>query len=218
MLSTVADGDRVAGGDLRRVLADSQAIQLGYCPRMKILHTSATRDRADLRAGVNWMLLFVILVLVIGFRSSDNLAAAYGIAVTATMVITTILVFVVMRQGVELEQAAGRSDHRACSCTIDLAFFGAKLLKIAEGGWLPLVIGAVAVHPADDVEGRTHREGAHGRRTRCRSMLFLQGSASHIRRMRVPGTAIFLTGSDAACRSLLHNLKHNKVLHERTCS
>lgn len=120
----------------------SQAIQLGYVPRMKILHTS------DLAIGqiyvpvVNWLLLVVILCIVIGFKSSDNLAAAYGIAVTATMVITTVLAAVVMVKVWKWNKLLVGAII-AVFLAIDLGFFGANLLKVAQGGWLPLGIGAL---------------------------------------------------------------------------
>ena len=193
----------------------SQAIQLGYVPRMKVLHTS------DLAIGqiyvpvVNWMLLFVILCIVIGFKSSDNLAAAYGIAVTATMVITTMLACVVMVKVWNWNKALVALII-AGFMTVDLAFLGSNLLKVAEGGWLPLGIGALLFFLLMTwykgrmiVKDRTAADGIP-------LAPFLQGLLAHPPH-RVSGTAIYLTGSDSLVPvSLLHNLKHNKVLHERT--
>jgi KUP system potassium uptake protein len=193
----------------------SQAIQLGYVPRMKILHTS------DLAIGqiyvpvVNWMLLFVILMIVIGFKSSDNLAAAYGIAVTTTMVITTVLACVVMVKVWNWNKLLVALII-ATFIVVDLAFFGANLLKVAEGGWLPLGIGALLFFLLMTwhkgrllVKERTAADGIP-------LAPFLQGLLAHPPH-RVSGTAIYLTGSDTLVPvSLLHNLKHNKVLHERT--
>ena len=193
----------------------SQAIQLGYVPRMKILHTS------DLAIGqiyvpvVNWMLLFVILMIVIGFKSSDNLAAAYGIAVTTTMVITTVLACVVMVKVWNWNKLLV-AFIIATFMVVDLAFFGANLLKVAEGGWLPLGIGALLFFLLMTwhkgrllVKERTAADGIP-------LAPFLQGLLAHPPH-RVSGTAIYLTGSDTLVPvSLLHNLKHNKVLHERT--
>jgi KUP system potassium uptake protein len=193
----------------------SQAIQLGYVPRMKIRHTS------DLSIGqiyvpvVNWLLLVIILCIVVAFKSSDNLAAAYGIAVTATMVITTMLASVVMvnvwgwNKLVVALIIAGLM-------MVDLGFFGANLLKVAEGGWLPLGIGGLLFFLLMTwfkgrmiVKDRTAADGIP-------LMPFLQGLLAHPPH-RVSGTAIYLTGSDTLVPvSLLHNLKHNKVLHERT--
>jgi KUP system potassium uptake protein len=193
----------------------SQAILLGYVPRMKVLHTS------DLAIGqiyvpvVNWMLLFIILCIVLGFRSSDNLAAAYGIAVTATMVITTVLACVVMVKVWKWNKLLVGVIIGGF-LIVDLGFFGANLLKVAEGGWLPLGIGGLLFFLLLTwykgrmiVKDRTAADGIP-------LMPFLQGLLAHPPH-RVSGTAIYLTGSDAMVPvSLLHNLKHNKVLHERT--
>jgi KUP system potassium uptake protein len=193
----------------------SQAIQLGYVPRMKIAHTSARAIGQIYIPLVNWMLLLIIIFIVLGFKSSDNLAAAYGIAVTTTMVVTTILASVVM-----LKVWNWRKRYVAliiaCFMAVDLAFFGANLLKVADGGWLPLTIGAFLFFllmtwykGRQLVKERTAADGIP-------LMPFLQGLLAHPPH-RVSGTAIYLTGSDVLVPvSLLHNLKHNKVLHERT--
>lgn len=193
----------------------SQAIQLGYVPRMKILHTS------DLAIGqiyiplVNWMLLFIILCIVIGFKSSENLAAAYGLAVTATMIVTTMLASVVMTKLWGWNKMLVTAII-SVFFLIDLGFFGASLLKIEQGGWLPLCIGGALFFLLMTwykgrmiVKDRTAADGIP-------LMPFLQGLLAHPPH-RVSGTAIYLTGSDSLVPvSLLHNLKHNKVLHERT--
>jgi KUP system potassium uptake protein len=193
----------------------SQAIQLGYVPRMKILHTS------DLAIGqiyipvVNWMLLVIILCIVIGFKSSENLAAAYGLAVTATMLVTTILASVVMTKLWGWNKVLV-SGIIGVFFIIDVGFFGASLLKIEQGGWLPLGIGGVLFFLLMTwfkgrmiVKDRTAADGIP-------LMPFLKGLLAHPPH-RVSGTAIYLTGSDTLVPvSLLHNLKHNKVLHERT--
>jgi KUP system potassium uptake protein len=193
----------------------SQAIQLGYVPRMKVLHTSELAIGQIYVPVVNWALLFVIICIVIGFKSSDNLAAAYGIAVTATMVITTILACVVMTKVWKWNKALVALIIGAF-ITIDLGFFGANLLKVEEGGWLPLGIGALLFFLLMTwhkgrliVKDRTAADGIP-------LAPFLQGLLAHPPH-RVSGTAIYLTGSDTLVPvSLLHNLKHNKVLHERT--
>ncbi|MGV2291531.1 potassium transporter Kup [Trinickia sp. YCB016] len=193
----------------------SQAIQLGYVPRMKVLHTSELAIGQIYVPVVNWMLLFIILCIVIGFKSSDNLAAAYGIAVTATMVITTILLCVSMVKVWKWNRALVALIIGAFMI-VDVGFFGANLLKIEEGGWLPLGIGAVLFfllmtwHKGRMiVKERTAADGIP-------LAPFLQGLLAHPPH-RVSGTAIYLTGSDTLVPvSLLHNLKHNKVLHERT--
>ncbi|ALP63273.1 MULTISPECIES: potassium transporter Kup [Paraburkholderia] len=193
----------------------SQAIQLGYVPRMKILHTSELAIGQIYVPVVNWMLLFIILCIVIAFKSSDNLAAAYGIAVTATMVITTILASVVMVKVWNWNKGVVALIIGAL-LVVDLGFFGANLLKVAEGGWLPLGIGALLFFLLMTwfkgrmiVKERTAADGIP-------LMPFVQGLLAHPPH-RVSGTAIYLTGSATLVPvSLLHNLKHNKVLHERT--
>lgn len=193
----------------------SQAIQLGYVPRMKIQHTSASAIGQIYIPIVNWLLLFVIVMIVLGFKSSDNLAAAYGIAVTTTMVITTILACVVMVR-VWNWNKLWVATIILSFITVDLSFFGANLLKLREGGWLPLLIGAFLFFLLTTwykgrqlVKERTAADGIP-------LMPFVQGLLAHPPH-RVSGSAIYLTGNDALVPvSLLHNLKHNKVLHERT--
>ncbi len=193
----------------------SQAIQLGYVPRMKITHTSAQAIGQIYIPVVNWMLLFIILCVVMGFRSSDNLAAAYGIAVTTTMIITTVLVAYAMI-GVWKWRKAIVAPIIAAFLIVDLAFFGANLLKVAEGGWLPLTIGAILFFLLT-----TWSKGRHIVKERTAAdgiplEPFLESLLAHPPH-RVTGTAIYLTGSDTQVPvSLLHNLKHNKVLHEVT--
>ncbi len=193
----------------------SQAIQLGYVPRMKVLHTSELAIGQIYVPVVNWLLLFVILCIVIGFKSSDNLAAAYGIAVTATMVITTVLACVVMVKVWNWNRLLVGAII-AVFLAIDLGFFGANLLKVAQGGWLPLGIGALLFFLL-----MTWFKGRHIVKERTAAdgiplEPFLHGLLAHPPH-RVSGTAIYLTGNDKLVPvSLLHNLKHNKVLHERT--
>jgi len=193
----------------------AQAIQLGYVPRMKVLHTSELAIGQIYVPVVNWLLLFVILCIVIGFKTSDSLAAAYGIAVTATMVITTVLACVVMVKVWNWNRLLVGMII-AVFMAIDLGFFGANLLKVAQGGWLPLGIGALLFfllltwHKGRQiVKERTAADGIP-------LEPFLQGLLAHPPH-RVSGAAIYLTGNDTLVPvSLLHNLKHNKVLHERT--
>jgi KUP system potassium uptake protein len=193
----------------------SQAVQLGYLPRMQILHTSA-RERGQIFVPkINTLLLFAVVALVFGFRSSNNLGAAYGIAVTGTMSLTTILAFIYMvkvRKWNPYLAAALFGFFLA----VDVAFFSANILKIAEGGWAPLLIGTAAfIVMSTWVKGRT----ALTAKRRDESLpldLFIKGlKPGHP--ARVKGTALFLTADvDKVPTSLLHNLKHNKVLHERT--
>ena len=189
-----------------------QAVQLGYSPRVEIRHTSATTIGQIYVPSVNRALAIATIALVIGFRSSSALAAAYGIAVTATMGITTILAYVVARQVWHWSRwTAGVIT--AVFITIDLAFFGANLLKVLHGGWVPLVIATLVFSLLS-----TWKTGRMvlGKRLRERAYpfdLFLK-DLNRTRPHRVPGTAIFMTGSGAGVPpTLIHNLRHNKVLH-----
>ncbi len=191
-----------------------QAIQLGYAPRMNIAHTSERQIGQIYIPFINWALLFGVVVLVLGFKSSSNLAAAYGIAVTGTMAIDTILAFVVVRRlwgGNWAVIAAGI----VIFLTIDLAFLGANALKFFQGGWFPVFI-AVAVFTLL----ATWKRGRALLFDRLKELAiaiepFLESVARHPP-VRVPGTAAFLTTSfEGVPHALMHNLKHNKVLHER---
>jgi KUP system potassium uptake protein len=191
-----------------------QAMQLGYAPRMYIQHTSEREIGQIYLPFINWSLLVGIVALVLGFQSSSNLAAAYGIAVTGTMAIDTILAFVVVRRlwgwnwGVTV---AGMVFFLG----FDLAFFGANAMKILQGGWFPIVIAIVVF-----VLLSTWKRGREILLERLRELAialepFLDSISRHPP-TRIPGTAIFLTTSHAGVpHALLHNLKHNKVLHER---
>jgi KUP system potassium uptake protein len=189
-----------------------QAVQLGYSPRVEIRHTSATTIGQIYVPIINQALAIATIALVIGFRSSSALAAAYGIAVTATMGITTILAYVVARQVWHWSRwTAGIVT--AIFLTIDLAFFGANLLKVLHGGWVPLVIATLVFSLLS-----TWKTGRMVLGTRLRERaypfdLFLK-DLNRTRPHRVPGTAIFMTGSGAGVPpTLIHNLRHNKVLH-----
>jgi len=190
------------------------AIQMGYCPRLTILHTSERAIGQIYVPFINWMLLAAIVALVLGFRNSDNLAGAYGIAVTMAMLIDSILIFVVMRR------LWNWPVWIAILITvplllIDLTFLASNSLKIPEGGWFPLLIGVVVFTLLT-----TWKRGRSllMRRLAEDAMpldLFIQ-SIEASPPTRVPGTAIFLTSTqNRVPHALLHNLKHNKVLHER---
>jgi KUP system potassium uptake protein len=191
-----------------------QAMQLGYAPRMYTQHTSEREIGQIYIPFINWMLLVGIVALVLGFQSSSNLAAAYGIAVTGTMAIDTILAFVVVRRMWGWNWAVTAAGM-VFFLSIDLAFFGANALKILQGGWFPIVI-AVAVFTLL----ATWKRGREIMGERLQELAialepFLESIARHPP-ARVPGTAVFLTTSrDAVPHAMLHNLKHNKVLHER---
>lgn len=193
----------------------SQAIQLGYVPRMKILHTSDREIGQIYMPVINWALLLVIVWIVLAFKSSSNLAAAYGIAVTTTMVITTVLACVVMVKVWNWNKFLVALVITGF-LVVDFAFFGANLIKVEEGGWLPLALGAFLFFML-----MTWHKGRQLLRERTAADgiplgPFLQGLLAHPPH-RVAGTAIYLTGGNSLVPvSLLHNLKHNRILHERT--
>jgi KUP system potassium uptake protein len=191
-----------------------QAIQLGFLPRMSVVQTSARERGQVYLPGINWILLAAVLAAVIGFGSSSRLASAYGVAVTATMLVDTLLTFIVIRYlwKYPLWLCVAATGFFAA---IDAAFFGATLLKVVDGGWFPLLIGAIVFTLMT-----TWRQG--------RSIMFSRLRASSVPLKpfldtlfvdppsRVPGTAVFLTATpDSTPNALLHNLNHNKVLHER---
>jgi len=191
----------------------SQAVHLGYLPRLEVRHTSAIEAGQIYVPVVNWLLLTAVIALVVGFGSSSNLAAAYGIAVTGTMIVTTLLGYVVFRRygrvsPVTLVMVA------TGFLVIDVAFFSANLLKIVHGGWFPLLVAALVWYVMSTwIQGRT--------------ALFTRryGDALPIERLldrtekvpiRTARTAVYMTGDlSTVPPSLLHNLKHNMVLHER---
>ncbi|MCP3140904.1 potassium transporter Kup [Pyxidicoccus xibeiensis] len=192
-----------------------QAIQLGYWPRLEVVHTSASEQGQIYLPGVNLALLLGVVAVVLGFRSSLALTAAYGIAVTATMAITTCLAYVVARErwGVRRSLAL---PVAAAFLAIDLGFFGANIVKVAHGGWLPLSLGVV-LFTLMTTWKRGRELLAEKLRTGALGLRDLLESFGDTGPRRVPGTAIFMTGnSDLAPTALLHNLKHNKVLHEQT--
>jgi len=191
-----------------------QAIQLGFLPRMTVVQTSA-RERGQIYIpGINWLLLAAVMGAVVGFGSSSKLASAYGVAVTGTMLVTTIVTFFLIRYGwgYPLWACIAATGFFAL---VDAAFFASCLLKVADGGWFPLAIGAgVFLVMTTWRQGR----GMLFRRLRASSVP-LKGFLDSLMRdppHRVPGTAVFLTATpDATPHALLHNLNHNKVLHER---
>ena len=193
----------------------SQAVQLGYLPRMQIRHTSASERGQIYVPKVNFLLLVAVLALVLGFKTSGNLGAAYGIAVTGTMTLTTILALLYMVR-VRRWNPFLAGGLFGLFLLVDLSFFGANMLKVAEGGWAPLLIGVtVFLVMSTWTTGRQRAHGAAQRGRACRSTCSSPAS-SPTGRVRVPGTALFLTSDvDKVPASLLHNLKHNKVLHER---
>jgi KUP system potassium uptake protein len=193
-----------------------QAVNLGYLPRMEIRHTSATEIGQIYIPGVNWLLAISTIGLVLGFQRSTNLAAAYGMAVTTTMVITTVLAGFVARERLGWSVAAVVAVTGGF-LLVDLAFFGANLFKIAHGGWFPLVVAAVAFTLM-----MTWRRGRellnHSLRKELLSVDEFLEQVRRIKPYRVPGTAIYLSIlPDVTPPALKHNFDHNKVLHERVC-
>jgi KUP system potassium uptake protein len=191
-----------------------QAIQLGFLPRLRIRQTSADHSGQIYLPSINWLLLAGVLVLVVQFRTSSAMAAAYGIAVTGTMVITTCLAYIVARH----RWHWGRAQAIVVILpflTLDLIFFGANILRVIEGGWVPLVVaGAIGLIISTWVRGKKIVAAFEARQ----SIPLADLAAALAKRPpeRVEGTAIFLTGNPANTPgALLHNLKHNKVLHER---
>ncbi|HEX6040608.1 KUP/HAK/KT family potassium transporter, partial [Longimicrobium sp.] len=192
-----------------------QAVQLGYSPRVQIEHTSARAMGQIYIPQVNWLLMISCIGLVIGFRDSSHVAAAYGVAVTLTMVITTLLLFRVERERWRWPLWAS-ALFTTVFLAIDLAFFGANVVKIPHGGWFPLVVGAVIFTLMS-----TWKTGRRILAERLNAgtlpvELFLKDVAARPPH-RVPGTAVFMYGNpNGTPPALLHSLKHYKVLHERT--
>ncbi|HSD61432.1 MAG TPA: potassium transporter Kup [Burkholderiales bacterium] len=191
-----------------------QAMQLGFVPRMEVQHTSEKERGQIYLPFVNWSLLALVLALVLGFGSSGNLAAAYGIAVTGDMVITSILAAMVV------SRVWGWGVLRAgalfgCFLVVELSFFGANVLKIPDGGWFPLVAGLVVFTLMT-----TWKRGRALLNSRLKEQAIdldpFIGGLAHGGPTRVPGTAVFMTPNFRGVpHALLHNLKHNKVLHEK---
>jgi len=191
-----------------------QAIQLGYLPRMEIIHTSRAEIGQVYMPNVNWTLMLATITLVIGFRSSTNLAGAYGVAVSTTMIITTILAYVVARDKLHWSVALAGAIT-AGFLFGDLAFLGANLFKIADGGWFPLLIATVVF-----IIMTTWRKGRQILNARLREgslspEMFVTSLRGHSP-VRVPGTAVFMHRTREVIPSaLLHSLKHYKALHKQ---
>jgi KUP system potassium uptake protein len=211
MMATVIASQAVISGAFS---VTQQAIHLGYIPRLRILHTSASAASQVYIPSVNWALAVAVVLLVLVFRNSSNLSAAYGIAVTGAMFIDTCLLAVV------LFALWGWNRWLAGALlllffTVDAAYFAANLLKVPSGGWFPLAIGLIAF--------TFLTTWAKGRRLLARQLkqgdiplhLFIKSACNSA--ARVPGTAVFMTSQfDGVPHALLHNLKHNKVLHQRS--
>jgi KUP system potassium uptake protein len=192
-----------------------QAIQLGYIPRLKILHTSERAIGQIYVPFVNWVMFIAVVLLVLGFQSSNNIASAYGIAVTATMLIDTLLAMVVARLIWKWSRAM-IALVMGTMLVSDIVFFATNTTKINDGGWFPLTIGVVIfLLLMTWKRGRTlmfRRMSEQGIPLKP----FLHQLEAHPPQ-RVSGSAIFMSSTpDSVPHAFLHNLKHNKVLHERT--
>jgi KUP system potassium uptake protein len=191
-----------------------QAIQLGYLPRFSVLHTSAQQMGQIYVPALNWLLLAAVLAAVLGFGSSSKLASAYGVSVVGTMMIDTILAFFVIRFGwrYPLPVAAVATGF---FLVFDVSFFSASLIKIADGGWFPLAVGAAIF----TIMATWHRGREILLARLKQSSVPLDAFLASLMRnppARVAGTAVFLTSTPGVVpHALLHNLAHNKVLHER---
>ncbi|MEW9572376.1 potassium transporter Kup [Rhodanobacter sp. Si-c] len=191
-----------------------QAIQLGFIPRMQVVHTSREAIGQIFLPWVNRSLMVTVIATVISFGSSNALAGAYGIAVTGTMAIDTTLTMIVARRMWHWNRALVIATALLFLC-IDLSYFGANTLKIPDGGWFPLVLGLAMFvmmttwHRGRELVVREIKQGGL-------ALAPFIGNIDKHPPLRVPGTAVFLTANqEAVPHALLHNLKHNKVLHER---
>ncbi|MCM8732780.1 potassium transporter Kup [Azospirillum sp. A1-3] len=209
--ATIIAGQAVISGAYSVTL---QAMHLRYLPRMEVMHTSEHEKGQIYMPQLTWLLLAGVIVLVLSFQTSSNLAAAYGIAVTGTMVATTLLAYKVARSlgRWKLWQAV---LALVVFLSVDLAFFLSNLIKVEEGGWFPLVVGAMVF-----LLMATWRRGREVVRKRLAEdalpfdMLLERLKGGSVQ--RVPGTAVFLTGNPRGLPpGLLHSLKHYKVLHQR---
>jgi len=191
-----------------------QAVQLGYMPRVRVLHTSETEIGQIYLPGINWIFCVLIILLVLGFGSSSRLASAYGIAVTGTMLMTSLLFFVVVRRNWnwDLRYAI---PLVGLFIFIDFSFFGACLLKFIDGGWLPLAIATVVyLLMSTWYKGRKllYKRLAPQQEPLSEFLATIVAKIPH----RVSGTAVYLSSpGENIPNALMKNLKHNKILHEK---
>jgi KUP system potassium uptake protein len=212
MLATVIASQAVISGAFSMM---KQAVRMGLLPRLEILHTSETQEGQIYLPKVNLILAIGVFVLVLVFGSSSDLAAAYGIAVTGDMVITTILAsFVFLR-------AWGWNPGLVALIVvpillIETIFLGANVLKVADGGWVPILFAACTVLLMWTWIRGTRHVQAQARKGATSIDALIEMLAKSSRLQDVPGTAVFLTSDpDIAPGALMHNIKHNHVLHER---
>ncbi|HEY0779664.1 MAG TPA: potassium transporter Kup [Gemmatirosa sp.] len=211
-LATVIASQAVISGAFSLTL---QAIQLGFSPRLTVRHTSEHEFGQVYVPAVNWALLAACVALIIGFRSSNALAAAYGIAVTSTMAITSVIFYTVARERWGWPTWSVL-PLVAAFLVIDCAFLGANLVKVLEGGWLPLGVAAAVFTVLSTWKT--------GRRLVFARTAAVTDTVTHViervragEATRVPGTGVFLSGTPSGAPiSLMHNLRHNKVAHANT--
>jgi KUP system potassium uptake protein len=193
--------------------ATKQTIQLGYLPRLTILHTSHTDTGQIYVPAVNWSLLFGVVMAVVIFRTSSALAAAYGISVSLVMVITTVLTFFVIRFGWKLPLPLCLAAT-GLFFVVDVSFFASNLLKIADGGWFPLMMAAALYLVLATWKDGRSLLASKFRQNAIELPGFLDAVFAYPP-VRPEGTAVFLSSSPGIVpNALLHNLKHNKVLHQ----
>ena len=190
-----------------------QAIQLGFMPRLRILHTSASTAGQIYIPLINWALMVMVILLVLTFRNSSNLTAAYGIAVTGAMFIDTVLLTVLLFRLWKWHWAYAVA-LLSVFYIVDAAYLAANLTKIPDGGWFPLLVGFI-IFTLLTTWSRGRKLMIERMRESAMPIPIFVASAANSA-VRVPGTAVFMTSSaDGVPHALLHNLKHNKVLHER---
>lgn len=191
-----------------------QAVRMGYLPPMRIIYTSDVESGQIYIPVVNWLLYFAVLIAIVSFKHSSNLASAYGIVVTGTMVITSVLIGIVMIKNWGWKSWAGGLVITAM-LLIDVPFFAANLSKIFSGGWLPVAIGLTIL--VIMLTWKTERSRLLRRlRQDPEALEALITSLEKAPPQRVPGTAVVMSrGQYEVPLVLLHNLKHNKILHER---
>ena len=190
-----------------------QGVQLGLMPRLRIEHTSASEAGQIYIPVVNWALMVMVLLLIFGFKESSNLAAAYGIAVTGTMFISTLMVGVLIRRVWQWPLWAVLL-FEGVFLSIDGAYFFSNVTKVPDGGWFPLLVGAVVFTFLTTWSTGRKLMIDRLREAAMPIKVFIESAAASA--SRVPGTAVFMTSTaEGVPHALLHNLKHNKVLHER---
>ena len=191
-----------------------QAVQLGHLPRLLVLHTSEGEQGQIFLPLVNWLLFFATASIVLGFRSSNNLAGAYGIAVSTTMVITTLLAYVALRKRWQWPMGAAVVVALPF-LAVDLGFFGSNLMKVGHGGWVPLIVAAVIY--------LLMSTWTEGRRVIAKQIQdFVRPLKSYLQTIdlrsvkKVSGTAVYLAASPFSTPpAFVHNVLHNKIIHER---